>query len=109
MKERLLREGFPDWTRNDYHQFIRACEQLGRGDVAAIIHSVTVKTGKSEEEVQRYYDVFWEKGGRKRGLTFRAPEMEEFSGILARIEKGEAKLSRKDGVEQVRERGVIQG
>ena len=58
---------------------------------------------------QRYYDVFWEKWGRKRGLTFRAPEMEEFSGILARIEKGEAKLSRKDGVEQVRERGVIQG
>lgn len=71
MKERLLREGFPDWTRNDYHQFIRACEQLGRGDVAAIVHSVTVKTGKSEEEVQRYYDVFWEKWGRKRGLTFR--------------------------------------
>ena len=53
--------------------------------------------------------MFWEKWERKRGLTFRAPEMEEFSGILARIEKGEAKLSRKDGVEQVRERGVIQG
>lgn len=62
MKERLLREGFPDWTRNDYHQFIRACEQLGRGDVAAIVHSVTVKTGKSEEEVQRYYECFGRSG-----------------------------------------------
>ena len=77
--------------------------------MAAIVHLVAVKTGQSEEEVQRYYDVFWEKWERKRGLTIRAPEMEEFSGILARIEKGEAKLSRKDGVEQVRERGVIKG
>lgn len=63
MKERLLREGFPDWTRNDYHQFIRACEQLGRGDVAAIVHSVTVKTERAKRRCSGTMMCFGRSGG----------------------------------------------
>ncbi|XAR57121.1 Calcium/calmodulin-dependent protein kinase [Bertholletia excelsa] len=84
-KERLLEEGFSTWSRRDFNTFIRACEKYGRGDVKSIASEME---GKSEEEVERYAKVFKE----------RYKELNDYDRIIKNIERGEARISRKDEI-----------
>ncbi|KAJ8766306.1 hypothetical protein K2173_022365 [Erythroxylum novogranatense] len=84
-KERLLEEGFSSWSRRDFNTFIRACEKYGRNDIRSIAAEME---GKTEEEVERYAKVFKE----------RYKELNDYDRIIKNIERGEARISRKDEI-----------
>ncbi|KAJ6725434.1 SNF2/RAD54 HELICASE FAMILY [Salix purpurea] len=84
-KERLLEEGFSSWSRRDFNTFIRACEKYGRNDLKSI---ATELEGKTEEEVERYAKIFKE----------RYKELNDYDRIIKNIERGEARISRKDEI-----------
>uniref|UniRef100_A0A452TCJ9 SWI/SNF related, matrix associated, actin dependent regulator of chromatin, subfamily a, member 1 n=1 Tax=Ursus maritimus TaxID=29073 RepID=A0A452TCJ9_URSMA len=50
-KEKLLTQGFTNWTKRDFNQFIKANEKYGRDDIDNIAREVE---GKSPEEVMEY-------------------------------------------------------
>ncbi|CAO2832026.1 unnamed protein product [Amaranthus hypochondriacus] len=84
-KDRLLEEGFSTWTRRDFNTFIRACEKFGRNDIKSIAFEME---GKTYEEVERYAKVFKE----------RYKELNDYDRIIKNIERGEARISRKDEI-----------
>ncbi|KAL0927877.1 hypothetical protein M5K25_002098 [Dendrobium thyrsiflorum] len=84
-KEQLLEEGFSTWTRRDFNAFTRACEKYGRNDIKGIALEME---GKTEEEVERYSKVFKE----------RYKELNDYDRIIKNIERGEARISRKDEI-----------
>nr|GLL41303.1 ISWI chromatin-remodeling complex ATPase CHR11-like [Ipomoea trifida] len=84
-KERLLEQGFSSWSRRDFNTFIRACEKYGRNDIKSI---ATEMEGKTEEEVERYAKVFKE----------RYKELNDYDRIIKNIERGEARISRRDEI-----------
>ncbi|KAI3459296.1 hypothetical protein Pfo_015959 [Paulownia fortunei] len=84
-KERLLEEGFSTWSRRDFNSFIRACEKYGRNDIRGIASEME---GKTEEEVGRYAKVFKE----------RYKELNDYDRIIKNIERGEARISRRDEI-----------
>ncbi|MCO5580415.1 hypothetical protein L7F22_034281 [Adiantum nelumboides] len=84
-KEQLLEEGFANWTRRDFNTFVRACEKYGRNDIRSIANEME---GKTEEEVERYAVVFKE----------RYKELNDYDRIIKNIERGEARISRKDEI-----------
>ncbi|XP_020589471.1 probable chromatin-remodeling complex ATPase chain isoform X1 [Phalaenopsis equestris] len=84
-KELLLEEGFSTWTRRDFNTFTRACEKYGRNDIKGIASEME---GKTEDEVERYSKVFKE----------RYKELNDYDRIIKNIERGEARISRKDEI-----------
>ncbi|KAK6803580.1 hypothetical protein RDI58_001364 [Solanum bulbocastanum] len=84
-KDKLLEEGFSTWSRRDFNTFIRACEKYGRNDIESIAAEME---GKTEEEVERYANVFKE----------RYKELNDYDRIIKNIERGEARISRKDEI-----------
>merc|ERR1712048_138732 len=81
-KEDLLKEGFSNWSKRDFNQFIRLNEKYGRDDIDNICSEVE---GKSPEEVKDYAKTFWE----------RCNELQDCDKIMASIEKGEARIQRR--------------
>lgn len=84
-KERLLQEGFADWTRKDFNHFVRACAEYGRDDIDSICTEVE---GKEPDEVRSYAKTFWE----------RKDELQDLDRIISIIEKGEQKIQRKKDI-----------
>merc|ERR1712038_1633996 len=81
-KEELLLQGFTNWSKRDFNQFIRLHEKYGRNEIDSISKEVE---GKSPEEVVEYSKVFWE----------RNHELQDIDRVMAQIEKGEAKIQRR--------------
>ena len=86
-KEDLLQQGFTNWSRRDFNQFIKANEKYGRDDLDSISHEVE---GKTPEEVIEYSGVFWE----------RCTELTDCDRILAQIEKGEQRIQRRQDIKK---------
>ncbi|RWS11514.1 SWI/SNF-related matrix-associated actin-dependent regulator of chromatin subfamily A member 5-like isoform X1 [Dinothrombium tinctorium] len=86
-KEDLLQQGFTNWTRRDFNQFIKANEKYGRDDLESIAKEVE---GKTEKEVMEYAAVFWE----------RCNELTDCDRILAQIEKGEQRIQRRQDIKR---------
>ncbi|XP_074651868.1 SWI/SNF-related matrix-associated actin-dependent regulator of chromatin subfamily A member 5-like [Tubulanus polymorphus] len=86
-KEELLKEGFTNWSKRDFNQFIKANEKYGRDDLDAISRDVE---GKTPEEVMEYASVFWD----------RCNELQDIERIMAQIERGEAKIQRRAGIKK---------
>ncbi|CAA0839939.1 Putative chromatin-remodeling complex ATPase chain [Striga hermonthica] len=84
-KEQLLEEGFSTWSRRDFNTFIRACEKYGRNDIRSIASEME---GKTLDEVERYAKAFKE----------RYKELNDYDRIIKNIERGEARISRKDEI-----------
>ncbi|XP_047319359.1 ISWI chromatin-remodeling complex ATPase CHR11-like [Impatiens glandulifera] len=84
-KETILEEGFATWSKRDFNSFIRACEKYGRNDMVNIASEME---GKSVEEVERYAQVF----------NQRYSELNDYDKIIKAIERGEARLTRKDEI-----------
>ena len=57
-KEKMIEQGFGDWNRRDFHNFVRGCEQFGRNDIASIAALVD---GHTQQEVLEYAEVFWRR------------------------------------------------
>ncbi|KAJ6627766.1 Chromatin-remodeling complex ATPase chain Iswi [Pseudolycoriella hygida] len=86
-KEALLVQGFNNWTKRDFNQFIKANEKYGRDDIEHIAKDVE---GKSPEEVMEYSAVFWE----------RCHELQDVERIMAQIERGETKIQRRSSIKR---------
>jgi len=80
-REQLLTEGFSNWAKRDFNNFVRACEKYGREAIESVAEEVE---GKTLEEVQEYSDVFWD----------RYKELNDYERYLRNIERGEAKIQR---------------
>ena len=57
-KEDLLTQGFTNWSKRDFNQFIRLHEKYGRDDIDSISKEIE---GKTPEEVVEYSKIFWER------------------------------------------------
>uniref|UniRef100_A0A2M3Z6B9 Putative chromatin remodeling complex swi/snf component swi2 n=1 Tax=Anopheles braziliensis TaxID=58242 RepID=A0A2M3Z6B9_9DIPT len=86
-KESLLTQGFTNWTKRDFNQFIKANEKYGRDDIENIAKEVE---GKTPDEVMEYSAVFWE----------RCHELQDIERIMAQIERGEAKIQRRASIKR---------
>lgn len=86
-KEALLQEGFINWSRRDFNQFIKMCEKYGRDDIESISKEIE---GKAPEEVIEYAKVFWD----------RFQELSDNEKIIAQIEKGEQRIKRRQDIKK---------
>lgn len=86
-KEKLLTQGFTNWTKRDFNQFIKANEKYGRDDIDNISKDVE---GKTPDEVRQYNRVFWD----------RCHELQDIDRIMAQIERGEAKIQRRASIKK---------
>ncbi|KAI5226047.1 Swi/Snf-Related Matrix-Associated Actin-Dependent Regulator Of Chromatin Subfamily A Member 5 [Manis pentadactyla] len=86
-KEKLLTQGFTNWNKRDFNQFIKANEKWGRDDIENIAREVE---GKAPEEVIEYSAVFWE----------RCNELQDIEKIMAQIERGEARIQRRISIKK---------
>ncbi|KAL1978727.1 hypothetical protein VTN31DRAFT_1586 [Thermomyces dupontii] len=78
-KARLSEEGFGNWNRRDFQQFINGSAKFGRHDYEGIATEVDSKT---PEEVKEYAQVFWK----------RYTEVQDYPKYIRIIEQGEEKL-----------------
>ncbi|KAF8915438.1 SNF2 family N-terminal domain-containing protein [Mucidula mucida] len=90
-KEVYISQGFPDWGRREYQQFIKALENYGWGQDPAV-YALDVQD-KTPEEVAKYYKVF-----EKKWKT-----LSDHSRIEARIAEGEAKRDKLESLENLLE------
>jgi SWI/SNF-related matrix-associated actin-dependent regulator of chromatin subfamily A member 5 len=81
-RDELLNQGFKDWSKREFAQFVKAAEKYGRADTQSIAADITTKT---EEEVSEYSKIFWD----------RIEELADHERILASIERGEQRIVRK--------------
>ena len=77
-KQRMSEQGFGNWNRRDFQQFINGSGKHGRHNYAGIAEEVD---GKNEKEVREYAKVFWQ----------RYTEITDYPKHLATIETGEKK------------------
>lgn len=78
-KQQLSTQGFSEWNRRDYQQFINGSAKYGRTDYENIATEVDSKTGA---EVKAYAKVFWQ----------RYKEIGDYPRAIKVIEDGEEKL-----------------
>ncbi|RWQ92696.1 putative SNF2 family helicase/ATPase [Paecilomyces variotii] len=78
-KARMSEEGFANWNRRDFQQFINGSAKFGRTDYEGIATEVDSKT---PEEVKEYAKVFWK----------RYTEIQDYPKYLRVIEQGEEKM-----------------
>ncbi|KAF8484763.1 P-loop containing nucleoside triphosphate hydrolase protein [Russula ochroleuca] len=86
-KEELIAQGFEDWSRRDFQQFIRALESYGWTEDFDLLSSEI--QDKTELHVAKYYPVFRRKW----------KELSEYPRIAARISEGEAKRNKRSNLE----------
>lgn len=80
-KERLAEEGFGDWNKRDFQQFINASAKHGRKNYAAIAADID---SKDTREVADYAKVFWT----------RYKEIANFEKHINAIKEGELRTQR---------------
>lgn len=87
-KNELLTQGLANWSKRDFTAFVRANEKYGRHDIENIANEMM--DTKSRDEVEYYAKIFWE----------RFDELQDHEKILAQIEKGEARIQRRQSVKR---------
>ncbi|CDK29116.1 unnamed protein product [Kuraishia capsulata CBS 1993] len=88
LKEKLLLQGFGDWSKRDFTNFVHVCARYGRGNIGAIASEMK---GKSVADVKRYAETFKE----------RFKEIEGYDRYISQIEQGEQKLNKLQHQEQL--------
>ncbi|KAI1483031.1 SWI/SNF family of DNA-dependent ATPase [Daldinia eschscholtzii] len=78
-KQRLSLQGFGDWNKRDFQQFINGSGRYGRHDYERIAEEVDSKTAA---EVKAYAKVFWQ----------RYTEIADYNKYLQVIESGEERM-----------------
>ncbi|KAJ7918970.1 P-loop containing nucleoside triphosphate hydrolase protein [Mycena leptocephala] len=86
-KDEYVEQGFPDWSRRDFQQFVRALESHGWGE-SFEVYAAEIQE-KAPADVEKYYRAF-----EKKWKT-----LQEYPRIAARITEGEAKRNKRDNLE----------
>ena len=81
-KDKLVAEGFSEWTRMDYTNFVKASAKHGR----SAFEKITLEVGKPENVVREYAAAFWGDLGRVRIAEH------EYDRVTKIIERGEKKI-----------------
>ncbi|KAJ1918184.1 chromatin remodeling complex Adenosinetriphosphatase [Mycoemilia scoparia] len=87
-KEKLSQDGFEDWNRRDFTNFVKALERYGRNNINKIMHDVE---GKDPKRVKEYHKVFWS----------RYKELADADRLISAVERGEARLSKQQETQQL--------
>ena len=95
-KEQLATQGFGDWNRRDFQQFVKGCEKHGRKAYAAIAEEIG-EGRKTEADVRRYAKVFWD----------HVHQLSDGERIVQRVEEGESKRQKLQHNEQMLRRKVF--
>lgn len=82
-RDRLLSEGFGNWSKRDFNNFYKACERHGRNNLEKVAEEVE---NKSVDEVKKYAEAFFN----------RFSEIANGNKIMEQIEKGEQKIKRQE-------------
>lgn len=77
-KEEMSEQGFSEWNRRDFQQFINGSARYGRTNYDGIAEEVDGKTAK---EIKEYAKVFWSK----------YTEIQDYQKYLGTIDAGEEK------------------
>lgn len=80
-KEKLAQQGFSEWNRRDFQQFINGSGRYGRTDYEGIAQEVDNKTAA---EIKAYAKVFWQ----------RYTEIADYPKYIKVIEDGEERRSK---------------
>lgn len=80
-KTELSKEGFNNWSKRDFTNFIHQSAKYGRDNYAAIAREFDDKT---EEDVQKYSEVFWQ----------RYKEVEGYERYINQVEIGEERAKK---------------
>ncbi|KAJ7224436.1 SNF2 family N-terminal domain-containing protein [Mycena pura] len=86
-KDEYIEQGFPDWSRRDFQQLVRALENHGWG-ASFDVYAAEIQD-KAPADVEKYYRAF-----EKKWKT-----LQEYPRIAARITEGEAKRTKRDNLE----------
>ncbi|KAF2260574.1 hypothetical protein CC78DRAFT_536329 [Lojkania enalia] len=78
-KDRLIAQGFPEWNKRDFQQFLNGSAKYGRQNYDGISEEVD---GKNAEEIEAYAKVFWKK----------YKTLDNWQKYLGVIEEGEARV-----------------
>ncbi|KAF3359386.1 hypothetical protein VDGD_01523 [Verticillium dahliae] len=78
-KAELSQQGFGDWNRRDFQQFVNASGRYGRTDYESIAGDID---HKEASEVKQYAKVFWQ----------RYSEIADYTKYLKTIEDGEERM-----------------
>lgn len=89
-KVKLLAEGFSEWKRIDYTNFIKASAKHGRD----AFDKITLEVGKPEDVVREFAAAFWGDLGRKRIAEH------EYDRVTKIIERGEKKIEEMNNLER---------
>ncbi|KAG8713692.1 hypothetical protein FRC08_012938 [Ceratobasidium sp. 394] len=92
-KETLQEEGFGNWTKRDFQQFVRGVERHGSSDWEGIASEIDGKTAK---EVRKYAQVFWA----------RYTELADADRIMQRFEDADNKREKQNVTEDLLRRKV---
>ncbi|KIK68831.1 hypothetical protein GYMLUDRAFT_236732 [Collybiopsis luxurians FD-317 M1] len=106
-KEAYLEQGFPNWSRRDFQQFVKGLEAYG-WDQPADVYAADIQE-KTPEEVEKYYKTFkrkWKTLSGKSTYVYTpyaplTPPMfkSEYPRIEARISEGLAKRTKRSNLE----------
>lgn len=80
-KEELSTQGFGEWNKRDFQQFVNGCAKSGRNDFDGISQEVDSKT---PAEIKVYAKVFWQ----------RYTEIADYNKFIKIIEDGEDRARR---------------
>lgn len=87
-KAEMSEQGFGNWNRRDFQQFINGSARFGRNDYEGIAEEVD---SKDPEEVKEYAEVFWQ----------RYTEIADYPKHIKVIETGEEKLRKMSHLRQM--------
>ncbi|KAK3349436.1 chromatin remodelling complex ATPase chain ISW1 [Lasiosphaeria hispida] len=78
-KQKLAQQGFGEWNRRDFQQFVNGSGRYGRTDYEGITQEVDSKTAS---EIKAYAKVFWQ----------RYTEISDYNKYIKVIEDGEERM-----------------
>lgn len=84
LKEEMLAQGFPEWNRRDFQQFINGSAKYGRTSFDSISTEVD---GKETAEIKAYAKVFWKKYKTISGWERHVNVVEEGEARTRKVEE----------------------
>ncbi|OAD75458.1 Homeodomain-like DNA binding domain-containing transcription factor [Phycomyces blakesleeanus NRRL 1555(-)] len=85
-RKELYAQGFSNWSKKDFGNFINACARYGRNNLEDIAEEIE---GKTLEEVTAYSNMFWK----------RYQEIADYEKQISKIEKGESELEKQADIQ----------
>ena len=89
--DRLLDEGFSEWTYSDHQRFLQACYRYGRNNLEKL--TMMMGTRKNKEQVAHYHATFLQ----------RLPTLRNYQSILTKIERAETRVAKYAEMEELLE------